>query len=449
MMSRGTIMAWIPDPSVINPADTEDYYLNSARRLIVVPPGTALMVFPHNSLPDPAVDRIESARTDHYWLAVTKNGFWGIIEVATSGGNANLLIGEIGLKAIAQQEANTSDSSYIGMLSSAAADGPTANASSGNPIGLTRGELFRVVSDDGSQSTIDFGGLIASLFDRGAKIPANIRSNTYLIDDSNEDSDSILHIQVFGPLVPAEDLSDWEAGHGDYYDIFNKTFADLRIPGAGYVEIPCGTTITTEYEQSTAAAIDASVSFDPSGHWLDDVIGNLNLAASGSSDFKDSLSKASETISLISEDLYPAEYRAPSGDQSEDFWVGTASTCKLESPIRSLVVVDPDPQFLHFELDGISKSTNGYIPAGASLTQPDLNSMIGGDPILPNGTVFAKCMAQLIALQRLAQQTMNGLQDYEFQAAIALASGRQIGSVDFGRFFSDKACETQLASSTD
>jgi hypothetical protein len=449
MVTLGTDLAWIPDPATNNPSDPEDYWNEDAPRIVILTPGTELMVFRRNGPANSVADAEDLKQPVHYWLAVTRDGLWGIIKVVTGkGSDSNTLIGEAGLKAIAKDEDSANDSlyPYIGMVNPASYAAPSVSGPANDIAWLQYGQLVRVLADDGDNSTIDFGGVVASVFNKYSAIPPNEQSGKFLVSDNA----NVIHaLEIDGDIIPRDDEPSWMQGQDVYRDIFEEKFGSIQIPGIQYVDMPCGMEITVSTEQSAGADASISVNIDPSGRWLDAVLGKLDISGGARTSVATSLKTASKTSLLVSEHVYPVIYNG--GNGSDTFLAGTAATCTLRSPtgnIRSIVVADPDPAFLYTELYKVILNNGTLVTPSSDDTTSELSSIIGGNPFnQDNGYLNFLCVQQMTDFFNVARKNIGGGRPYRIETAIALASDRSNVPTNLRHFFNNDGCQTKIASS--
>jgi hypothetical protein len=116
VISRGVILAWLPDPRQL-PRNPEAYFWHNAQRLIIVDPGTALLTFSPKTNLDNFRGTSGGNQDKNYVLAVTRDGFWGVLDMS----NGLLFIDESDLRAMAKEEAGSS-SPQFGMWATSAAN---------------------------------------------------------------------------------------------------------------------------------------------------------------------------------------------------------------------------------------------------------------------------------------------------------------------------------------
>jgi hypothetical protein len=219
------ILAWLPDPRQL-PRNPEAYFWHNAQRLIIVDPGTALLTFSPKTNLDNFRGTSGGNQDKNYVLAVTRDGFWGVLDMS----NGLLFIDESDLRAMAKEEAGSS-SPQFGMWATSAANFYTEVSNRKVLLGLTRGEVFRIISDDGNNTVIDFGGSVPSVMGKQSVLRKEYKDidaglTKFTIPDTEG---SFTAIQVSDDLVPDRDLDAWRNERGDYQDIFSDTFGDLRV----------------------------------------------------------------------------------------------------------------------------------------------------------------------------------------------------------------------------
>ncbi len=161
--------------------------------------------------------RVHAGNLQQSQLAVTRDGLWGVIDTA----QRRLFFDEPDLIKLSIEEQVGDEFPKFGMLkvmvytaSLAAAKppstptSPTATAPDGQPqpisLPLTRGEVFRILGDDGANSTIDLNG---KLMAATSKPDSPGSSWTFAIP-----SNRIAAFRVIDDIVPHDQVDQWRQG---------------------------------------------------------------------------------------------------------------------------------------------------------------------------------------------------------------------------------------------
>ena len=451
IISKGVVIAWIEDPSNHLPTDPDAYYWHDAERLIIVAPGTPMLIFPprDNQISLPAQNifsgrfirpaQIQSRlQSPDYWLCVTQDGFWGVFNKSQT----KLYIDESDLTKMArEEESSDSGTPLFGMALTTATNLQESDSSSNIAVGLTRGEMFRIEEDDGSTSKIDFGGDIPSITSKQADLAQKRGTQSVGTISFSLSDDLYKQIQVSGALVPEADLSSWLNGVGNYRDIFNSAFSDIRIPQEEFVDVTCGQTISVSSEEASNASIAASAQIGATTNFWRILTATLSINGAAGASFTQTIQKTLQKTTLIGEHLFPVTENGPNG--TSEFWAGTASTCNDSPNVKTLVVVDADQTvYLHkefYEVDQKGVFLNHLIDP----TEPKLEGLTGGSPFDQiTGALNPVCFKQELGFLGIAEHTMYPLTS-QVEAALNLDVGRQAENTNLVHFYSDNGCRAQ------
>jgi hypothetical protein len=452
-VSRGTVMAWLKDPATIMPVNNaREYYLYGDRTVVIVPPGTAFITFPPWSGNDARKVKTSSRPTsDQYRLAVTRDGMWGIVDTGPRA--RRLFLAEGDLRRLAAAETSERET-QVGMMVMSGYDltAGQGGASPAKPVTLTRGELFRIVRDDGGDLSIDFKGdnpLISEKFqgpDRSR--PPNVPDATYTIP-----RDQVRVIQITDDIVPSPEYKAWTEGSARYSVIFDATFANLRVPSDSTLTFGCGDKMTLTFKQSLDGKVRATAETSFGADfwtWF-----KVKFAVSG--EIEDARSKelvtTSNDTSIRRRLLRPVEYRGASASD-EMFWVGEAETCKASPNWRTIEVRATGTNgavaemFLHNEMYQL-KDTGEEPAHPENPTEPRLDALKpGGNPFdRIRGVYFPKCFLQALKFESFVTPLWSDAKPYHVRAAIAMATSPQLGTSDLTQFFNDRSCASSAGPS--
>jgi hypothetical protein len=278
LLSRGMVLAWLKDPSTFMPIDNAQGFYNSGdRSLVIVPPGTALLAFPpRTSRGTELAGRLRDVR---YQLAVTRDGLWGVIDT----GQRRLFLDEPDLAKIAAEEKDADDLPKFGMLKATAytatsvapASPPAAAPTTAvdQPIALTRGELFRILEEDGDQSVIDFNANVPVITSKFASAPAP-RGKFSL------PANRTAPFRITNDIVPHEQMEQWRQGKAAYSRIFAVSFANLRVPALAKIRFGCGDAVTLTRKDASNRDIKAGFEVSVGGSFWTWVKAGLNSSGS-------------------------------------------------------------------------------------------------------------------------------------------------------------------------
>jgi hypothetical protein len=413
MISRGAILAWIKDPTDFNSANPADYYWSSNSK-VVVSPGTPVMRFPPRLNKERQLEYPGRLADSQYQLALTKDGFWGVIDTTQS----NSFLDEADVLKIASVEPADSTDSQFGIFVGSAHqiyDTPS--------VWLSRGEIFHIVRSTPDFIDIDFNSDVANmkakLADMGAAQSGVTTPSTFKLEFTAK----FVDFRITGKLVPSASVRDWQTGRGNYTDIFNGAFASLWIPREAELQQGCSETIIKtkgEAEAKITGETSASVSAQILA-WLQ---AKLSLSASAKGEVSKTIEQTVSQKTTARETLRLVNYKDPVNPETV-FGVGTAQTCR--DPLWRTVVVRTrdDARFIHSTFYSLSQSAPP-ISSSEDPIQKSLGSLApGGNPWnIHDGTFRIRCFSQHLALENLAREQMEDSETpfYKVRAAIALTA---------------------------
>ena len=436
-ISRGLIMAWLPDPSTDLPHNPGSYYLNSAQQRMIVAPGVPLMIFP----PRQPGSKDDGTRLSgqEYQLAVTQDGFWGVIDTAQS----NSLIIESDLRKIVDAEASRHSQSVFGIIVQTTFQMPGPL-----PVTLSRGEVFRITSESSDPNvTIDFNSDVVGISSKQSDI-ADLakKSATTVPTNFTIDPDQVkyIDIKISGSLVRDDLLKDWRSGQGHYEDIFNNAFSSLRWPNKFEIGQSCDTKVTIKSAADGSAEIKAEAGLSLPTKLASIIDAKFGLSVNGQASVKQSIDKTTTSQSVLTEKLSLIEYKERDRPETA-FWVGTARTCAEPSWSTIVLKNASEERFLHSGFYDLPKDK--AIPLNGDQIQLLLNQIKpGGNPWDPASATFViSCFAQNLQLEDFSANRMQNrtVPLYQIKAALIVSSFLKIqnSSRSIGRFIgSDIPC---------
>ena len=466
LISRGTIIAWIPDPFKL-PKSFANYMDEGDTPLVAVRPGMAMMAFPprlecsfrrkfsFTCPPDPGTDR---GRDPNYVLVLTADGFWGVLDRTQSAA----VLDEKDLIPMAQAERAAKAEFYVAkrqIVNVPYAAGET------NKYFLPLGQVLRAA--DASACTNSKEGQLCVNFD--IKSPTFESSRNQLaktasaarvkpFDALQVPEEQIRPVKLLDTIVPNTAADAWFGGTGGYEDILMRgAFNSLRLADREPKTAQCGT------EWFSVTALDESVKgeFEAKARAGIGVSGtSAEIAAKVAAAVKAMTEKTEKTtITLAIEPLlWPIDLTDKNGEASS-FWVGRAKTCSSGEQTVATIMVSNLPPILEANAtflqtnfrqvaESIMKSETDKQAVESQLTnlktQLDPLKAVkpGGNPFDPSsGVTTFKCLSQALAFDDKVVELMNSLTPVQVRAAITLTSGkRNSDSSATKRFYRDAAC---------
>jgi hypothetical protein len=378
-------------------------------------------------------------------LAVTRDGFWGIIDTAKE----RLFLDEPDLVKMSAEEKDGDDFPKFGMLTSTAYTAkpptPAPSSTSASPAGvtpddrspsipLTRGEIFRILEDNGENLTIDFN----SKFADHAPKPGSPAQPQLTVPSSR-----VASFRLSGEIVPREQLDQWRRGSAEYSVIFGSSFANLRVPALAIVRFGCGETTTLTQKNASNKEIKAGFEAGAGGSFWTWLKAKIDISGSISGQSSTAAESSFTDKSLRHGTMSPIEYRN-GGGKDELFWAGNVQTCHSTPNWQTIAVRSGgEDHYLHNEMYQLGDDGKES-PVGSmqNPTQPKLDGIEpGGNPFdTIQGIYKPKCFLQALNFQQLALQAMSAELPYRIYVAIAIKTSPQLG--DLTRFYSDLGCGT-------
>ena len=438
-ISRGLVLAWLPDPATFLPSNPGDYYWRTNERRLVVAPGVPLMLFP------PRLDRTRAGgdrgrlSDPQYQLAVTQDGFWGVLDTSQS---KSILI-ESDLRKIVDQESSRGPESQFGILvqTSYQIPGPL-------PVTLSRGEVFRITSDSSSTPmTIAFDSEIANMKSKLDDIAVLTKKNSMDIPSVfpiDENTMKYVDIRISGALVTTGLLKDWRAAAGHYEEIFSGSFSSLRVPDLAVVSRDCDSKTTIKSASDKEVALTGSAGVSISAKIFSYFETKADLSASGKDALKKTIDVETTVQPTVKEHRWLIEYQ-DRGQPATTYWVGTAQTCASPSWSTLITKVGDDERFLHSSFYSLVRDK------APALADDDVQKKLGllkpgGNPWSASDATFKiGCFAQALSLEDLSLAVMGDSSTplYAIKSAIALSTNilSQNTPRSVGRFIgSDTSC---------
>jgi hypothetical protein len=456
IMSLGTVMVWVRDPTDSLPIDSPEQFYNAraTRTLVLLPPGSMLIVFPPRRPENwrsflgflgkgtPPEGRLKSER---YMLAVSEQGLWGVFDA--QGGNQNLFVDEPVLQCLAGEEMRDGVAG-LGVVAASALN-PELTTAGGTPlpIGLSRGEMVRVLDDSGQSLTVDANGACNPLKSTGAKIAGWAKQNNVTPPAKfslPSDKSQVATAHIVDTFVNRNDVAAWQTGKDEdgffSYEnkIFNRSFASVRIPNSDPLEVRCNDTTETTSKTSSDFTSKAGAALGIDAPLLRVATGSLKTSFDATFARVTSTSDTSKDVAHNAEELRLVEYRQ-ANNQSSAFWIGRARTCESRAGNwYSLVTVWNGAQdFLHAELG--DPFTSGQPEAAATVFEKEAARIDGGSPFnTRSGSLTPVCFKQLVNFDAVVQQFEDPQRLPRMRAALLtrMASGTFEGSLN--NFFSLK-----------
>jgi hypothetical protein len=448
IMSRGALIAWVQDPttspSIGNP---RQFFESGESRIVVVPPGKALILFPPRI--KSSKYKARASRQSHQ-LAVTEDGIWGIFNLS----NPSLFLDEADLQKLARDERDKKDGfETFAMWVSTGVDIDLSAAGDGSfRVGFTRGEIIRILKREAEQAQFDLNAPLMLFEKKRDEIAAKAKKEnikTPLSWKLTFDPNQLRLFQILDSLVPPEQLDAWISAAGysgsvfSYQELFERSFASIRVPED--VETSdgiCGETLKEAQKKSLDAS--ATERGEISGKWSlwSWFSTSASISAEGKQGFMKAIEKSSERTSWIQRRLHAVEVRAPNA-QTTVIFAGRARTCKATPDWWTLIAITKEgEEFLHTEFAQMNRE--GVLPPNPTdPTKPQLAALKpGGNPFQEaEGVIVPQCFAQMLQFQRLAENRLADAKPAAVRATIALAIKRNsIRDIDLQTFFSDRKC---------
>jgi hypothetical protein len=463
MLSRGTAIAWIPDPLDL-PKNFNDYMAGDKQKLLPVSVGTAMMAFPPRGpqacrgrvlglggqcSPLPGTDRGTSS---DFVLVLTAEGLWGVLDRRRSVDVLN----EDDLRPVATAEKTGArfaiTNAQILNVDIAAGDQKLQDF-------FPQGQLLRI-SDESDESNIivDLAGddvalkdipafrIIRAQFQQHAR-SAGIAS---IRDHFKLPVGKIIHVQILERLVPADAAGEWLSSKKDYSSDPNGTYSKILLRGGVFSftrvtegqdrQLGCGEEYVSKSNWETAIdatskqrmGVTAKADFGYFG-------GTAELEALAQEQFKkDKTLGSTQTVkSQMWQSLRPVEILDKDG-RSSTFWAGKAKTCSAPT-IWTLMadstppLVEPDAVYLHPNFDHIASSLSDPTSADArsateqlKVTEKDLDQISpGGNPFkFDTGVLSFKCLSQAIAFSNLLREKMAAAPENRVDTVVAVVIAR-------------------------
>lgn len=437
-ISRGLVMAWLPDPSAFLPANPGDYYWNQSNRRIVVSPGVPLLIFPPRLDAERAANPGARISDKEYQLAVTQDGFWGIIDTF----QRKSFLAEADLQRIADQEAELGPGSHFGILV-----GVTYQIPGPLPVTLSRGEVFRIVSDPSDRTMIDFDSDVANMRSKIADINALARNAQSAVPKQfpvDDDSAKYVDFRVTGTLVRDDLVKDWRSGSGNYSEIFHGSFSSLRWPNESQLGLSCDAKVTVKSASATEAKFAAGGGISIKADVLKYLGLHADLSAEAKTGLENNFEYAENIVPRDLENQSLIEYR-DRGQPKTTYWVGTAQLCAAPAWKTLLIKTGGDKRFLHQTFYAIPDGKSP--PVEQDPAQKSLDALSpGGNPWNALDATFTiRCFSQAIYLEDLLLGQMGDSSTTltAIRTAVALSTHMKIANSPraVGRFIgSDSGC---------
>lgn len=467
MVSRGTAIAWIPNPLAL-PKNFSNYMSNDYSALIPVPVGTAMMAFPPRDpkktctyfsfgcAPAPGADR---GMSPNYVLVLTADGLWGVLDK----GHAVGFLDESDLKPIAQYQQNKPSSKFA--LTTAQINVDISGDGSRQVSYFPPGQLLRVSDDSNdSKTVVDIGGddadlkVIPALKNIQQQFNKSVKQGTPLRDKFEVSKENLTYLTIFENIVPQNAVEDWVNGKvGEYYKTILQGGAFFMVwapsdPSTNPSIIGCDKEQVTK--SSWEGKVDSSIKAGAKGSI--GLLGNtaeLETKATAQLAAAQSDSTTQTMKSAILQRLFPVEIVDKDGKEHA-FWAGTARNCS-GAPTWTLMVdntppsVEPNAEYLHPNFDRIAKELSSKKSEEDGKRQlaairDDLGKITpGGNPFdFETGVVKFKCLSQAIAFAQIARDKMASAPAAQVNAVIALATSKIPRSGNAMKTFAaDSACK--------
>jgi hypothetical protein len=466
MLSRGTAIAWIPDPLHL-PTNFNDYLSGDKQKLLPVSVGTAMVAFPprgpqicrggvlgvgQKCSPLPGTDR---GMSSDFVLVLTADGLWGVLDRRRSVDVLN----EDDLRRVATAEKSKPLARFV-MTQVQIKNVDIGNDDKKLQDFMPQGQLLRIKDDesDPSKIIVDLGDDDPALKDSPAfknmraqfQKTAKSAGIASIADQFELPVGKVIHIQILERLVPADAADEWLSPRKEYSSdskgAYSKilgggVFAFTRVADGQDRQLGCDEEPVSKSNWETAFVASGGVSGKLTAKAnFGYVGGTAELEASAKEELKKERTNSTSQVvkSHMWQSLGPVEIFDKDGGSST-FWAGKAKTCS-DTTIWSLMadstppLVEPDAVYLHPNFDRLASSLSDAQSSDARASALEQLKAITNDldQIRPGGNPFRsdtgvlnfKCLSQAIAFSNLLREKMAAASEHPLDTVVAVVIAR-------------------------